>query len=1336
MLFAGSIVILLQASGSTVAAPAPDGFIRGDATSDLHVDLSDVVDLLGFLFTGAPAGPNCRDAADLNDSGDIDLTDPIYLLAYLFQGGAAPPAPFPGCGVDLTPDGLGCDQIDPCLDVSLGEIPVFALRRENLPDLEVGELKPGSCGLVTNPESLEVSGRLAVDVKNTGKVGVGQSFKVLVFSDQNGNRTFDLGVDQPLGLAIHEVGVAAGETSIVDIGVSGVLPFAGCPLFAVVDSEDDVFEASETNNRAHTQASSRYMPPPGASFEPALEWAWTGSDVMPDFRQVLVTPVVANLDDDNGDGNIDAQDVPDIVFGAMNSLGGEACSVPAILRAISGDGSGALFDITDPSLRVLPCCPVAIGDLDGDHVPEIVAAGAPPSLLIFHNDGTLKLKIPEGGQGLGVVGGPSLADLDGDGLSEIIASGVAYDQSGKRLFGRDFPVIHGALSFAADLDLDGQLEVVNGLEAFDLQGRTVFSYPPKVPGYNGRAAVGNFDEDPFPEVAVVAPLWLYLLEHDGTIKWSRQMNEFSEQYGGPPVVADFDGDGTPEIGFAATSSYRVFGADGSLRWTRTIRDPASGFLGSAGFDFDGDGSAEVVVNDEHHLRILRGTDGTVIYETVNPTCTGAENPVIADVDNDGNAEIVVCRNENCGYAAAVGITNSGIFVFGDANDNWVRTRRIWNQHAYSITNVNEDGTIPAKRVENWLAPGLNDFRSNVPLPGEGSLYDAPDLLPSVIRIEGDSCPDAVTLVARVGSGGAVAVSPGIRVAFYHGPPGSGGVLIGSTLTTVRLPEGAFEDVSVTWTNPPSGNQTVVVVVDEDASGLDPNGRENEGNEDNNSAQQSLVVCERPTTENQAPRALDLSVSTDADAPACVLLRGSDPESAPLSYEIATFTTGGRLSGVPPTLTYTPNPGFIGTDTLTYTVSDGDRESSLAAVTIKVGALGDLVVTDLLARVKPGKIALLWTPIPEAASYNIYRRKGTQPFVLIQSRHVTSVATYLDQPVNNGSTYVYSVRWVDSDGRESGPSSEISATPTALGSNAAPVITTSPVPRASVGEPYVYEVGVFDPDGAAGLSFSLKAAPAGMVLDPLNGRMVWRPALSQIGSHSVAVEVKDPRGLSARQAFTIKVLFDNDPPRVTSTPPATAVVGVPYVYDVEADDPDPEDRLVFRLTLAPEGMVIDRVSGRITWTPTLAQAGAVEVSAEVRDGGGLFAMQAFRIGVAAVNLSPRITSAPPTTGAEGILYSYSVTASDPNPGDALSFNLNVKPAGMGIDPRTGGLSWIPGENQTGRHPVTVVVTDRGGLRDTQAFEITVLPDNDAPRIVSAPVVRARENCPPFRNLIRF
>jgi hypothetical protein len=69
------------------------GHISGDLNSDGHVDISDLVYLVDFMFQGGPAPP-VMGAADMDCSGGpIDISDLVFLVDYMFLDG-----PVPNCG--------------------------------------------------------------------------------------------------------------------------------------------------------------------------------------------------------------------------------------------------------------------------------------------------------------------------------------------------------------------------------------------------------------------------------------------------------------------------------------------------------------------------------------------------------------------------------------------------------------------------------------------------------------------------------------------------------------------------------------------------------------------------------------------------------------------------------------------------------------------------------------------------------------------------------------------------------------------------------------------------------------------------------------------------------------------------------------------------------------------------------------------------------------------------------------------------------------------------------------------------------------------------------------
>jgi hypothetical protein len=88
-------------------------------------------------------------------------------------------------------------------------------------------------------------------------------------------------------------------------------------------------------------------------------------------------------------------------------------------------------------------------------------------------------------------------------------------------------------------------------------------------------------------------------------------------------------------------------------------------------------------------------------------------------------------------------------------------------------------------------------------------------------------------------------------------------------------------------------------------------------------------------------------------------------------------------------------------------------------------------------------------------------------------------------------------------------------------------------------------------------------------------------------------------------------FENHAPVIVSSPVTTAALGNPYSYDVDAEDID-GDVLVYLLTTAPVGMIIDPVSGLIEWTP--GSLGDFPVSIDVSDGQGGFDQQGWSITV--------------------------------------------------------------------------------------------------------------------------
>lgn len=289
---------------------------------------------------------------------------------------------------------------------------------------------------------------------------------------------------------------------------------------------------------------------------------------------------------------------------------------------------------------------------------------------------------------------------------------------------------------------------------------------------------------------------------------------------------------------------------------------------------------------------------------------------------------------------------------------------------------------------------------------------------------------------------------------------------------------------------------------------------------------------------------------------------------------------------------------------------------------------------------------------------------------------------------------------------------------AAAANDAPVVTSTPRTQIGLGNTYVYDVRVADPNGDP-LTFSLPTHPAGMTIDA-NGRVTWTPP-AVLGPNAVTVSVSDGRSPAVTQTFTVAVVSQNPnhAPVFVSHALMIATAGETYAYDAQVTDAE-GDPVEFSLDVAPAGLSVHPRTGTLRWIPMLDQLGANNVTVRVIDAQGGSATQSFVVTERGAHVPPIITSSPPTAGSAGSTYLYPVKASAPQ-GAILTFSLLTKPAAMAIDAQTGLISWTPNAGDVGTANVLVQVDDGQGGSATQAFTIVVAASapNLPPSITSPP-----------------
>lgn len=284
-----------------------------------------------------------------------------------------------------------------------------------------------------------------------------------------------------------------------------------------------------------------------------LKWSWNQSQFEPSSVQVMATPVVAQLNDDNSDNIIDNNDVADVIIITFKN---KDYAKGGIIRALSGTDGAELWAYNNGAIIADARYSPAVADLDGDGVVEIVTTSSSSNFInILDVDGNIKKQIPKVESGWRSVGDISLADLDGDTSIEILSANAVYNYDTGLVFSHPW----APSSISGDFNGDSRAEVFTGGALYQSNGSFDWQYQANDTVWF--SSLVNLDDDKQPEVIVSVPATynsaensvFTVLEHDGTTKW--EVTNLENSGGGVQAVSNFLGRETP----ITTSLSKIFG---------------------------------------------------------------------------------------------------------------------------------------------------------------------------------------------------------------------------------------------------------------------------------------------------------------------------------------------------------------------------------------------------------------------------------------------------------------------------------------------------------------------------------------------------------------------------------------------------------------------------------------------------------------------------------------------------------------------------------------------------------------------------------------------------------
>lgn len=370
----------------------------------------------------------------------------------------------------------------------------------------------------------------------------------------------------------------------------------------------------------------------------------------------------------------------------------------------------------------------------------------------------------------------------------------------------------------------------------------------------GFPTIGDFDSDGMPEIGVAFGDHYRVIDpecsHDTDTKCKSKYilwegyNQDKSSYSTGSSIFDFDGDGQSEVVYADECFARIYdGKTGDILFS-SHHTNTTGKEYPVIADVDNDGSAEIVIPEtmlSHKCLDVIDASHRGIRCTDNNECTSGicEDGFCRCTDADqcnwrkgGDGAVkkeytcadpiaedkAVNPKKICRAQHPTEQSGGGIKVLRERYDRWVSARPIWNQYSYSITNINDDMTIPKTSdwKQNFQDPTLNNYRANA--QGSVGHNTAPDITSKLMKdnvcvISGTK---KITLNGVICNRGTKMVAAKLPASFYRvEEDGTLGNKYCTSYTTENVPVGGCLPVSCEVTEEQLSNVTIRMIANDD-----------------------------------------------------------------------------------------------------------------------------------------------------------------------------------------------------------------------------------------------------------------------------------------------------------------------------------------------------------------------------------------------------------------------------------------------------------------------------------------------------------------------------------------
>jgi CshA-type fibril repeat protein len=521
-----------------------------------------------------------------------------------------------------------------------------------------------------------------------------------------------------------------------------------------------------------------------------------------------------------------------------------------------------------------------------------------------------------------------------------------------------------------------------------------------------------------------------------------------------------------------------------------------------------------------------------------------------------------------------------------------------------------------------------------------------------------------------------------------------------TITAASAPNGTVvinPDGTVTYT--PNANFTGTDTITYTIS---------DGNGGTDTASATIIV--RPA--NDAPVAVNDTGTTREDTPVTLNVLGndSDVDGDPLSIISATSPDGQITINPNGTITFTPDPNFNGTTTVTYTISDGNGGFDTATVTLTVLPVNDppVAVNDSATTNEDTAVTIVILGNDsdvDGGPLTVTNAAATNGTVVINP---DGTLRYTPNANFNGTD---SITYTISDGRGGTATAMVQITVNPVNDVPVAVNDSATTPE---DQPVTIPILANDSDADGDpLTVTAAISPNGTVVINPDGTITFTPNPNFNGPALITYTVSDGRGGTTTATARVNVTPVNDPP-VARPDTATTPEDTPAIISPLANDSDVDGNpLTITAATSPNGTVVINPNGTITFTPDPNFNGPTTITYTVADGQGGTSTATITVNVTPVN-------DPPVARDDVFLMDEDTTARIPvlandsdTDGDPLTVTGASSPNGTVVINADGTISFTPNANFSGPTTLTYTISDGRGGTATATVAVNVRDTNELP-----------------------